>query len=649
MSVEAPGPPPSTPPVDARQPSQFTYNHLYQLRTPLAYLLPLAVVGFIDQNAFFAQVEQHRLGKSRRDPVVCAQWDSLIAVLYAARAYGISRMDLVALGKEKCPELVVGHAAVYTKGSLHWRYPPEGEAPDRFACKVLLDPYRRELRKILACLAGECPIVQKASVDELYMDMGPLIIKELEKLDWIDWNKSGDEILPSIETIPKAELPHFIGEVVEQPTLEDWDDVVMALGSQLVYKLRQKIESDLQYLTSGGVARTKLVAKLAGGFHKPDNQTVVPNKALPTFLAKFKYTDIGGQGGQEGQHTLQLLGVPPDETDQMGYIRSHYDLRRLQAVMGASAGAVVHARVRGAHHEPIKHQTAVKQMISRKNLNGKALIRTMGDAADWLEVFVGDLVNRIHELDDEHLGSGACWRPKTMLIHLNLPLPLPMIQRQTKLPVTLDLERLRAQLSAVGTRLLQTIFADAFDLLRLNGGRLVRQLWTQPGGWRSVRTGQVIGMGCGASNFVETSATLVIDNFVLAPKAVKRAASPQFSESEASAPALATPPALALLLLGPSPGALKAPPGAPQLARAAHRGDSDRPAPSPRAPRAPRYKRRKPQDIRHHFSGASSGQWRQVLQETGYCERCQQPADAAEHLDWHVAVDLQERLNGGGA
>lgn len=636
MSVEAPTPPKPAP-VSARTPSQFTYNHLYQLATALAYLLPLAVVGFIDQNAFFAQVEQHRLGRTRADPVVCAQWDSLIAVLYAARKYGILRMDLVALGRQKCPQLVVGHAAVYDKGSLHWRYPAENEQPDRFTSKVLLDPYRRELRKILAVLAKECPIVQKASVDELFLDLGPLIADEIKLKGWIDWNQAGDDPLPLIDIIPKDDLPGIIGEAVEPPLLEDWDDVVMALGSQLVYRLRQKLELDLQYLTSGGVARTKVVAKLAGGFHKPDNQTVVFNRALPTFLAKFRFTDIGGQGGQEGQLTLNQLGVPPDESDQMGYIRAHYDLRRLQLVLGAGAGATVWALVRGAHPEPIKHQTAVKQMVSRKNLNGRALVRTMGDAADWLEVFVGDLVNRIHELDDEHHGTGACWRPKTLLLHLNLPLPQPMIQRQTKLPVTLDLERLRAQLLAVGTRLLHTIFADAFDLGRLNHGKLPRQLWTQPGGWRQVRTGQVIGMGCGALNFVETNANFLIDNFVVPLKT-----STALSALSAPAAPSATPSATAS---APAPApAAPAPPSPHAPLAPASRPDPDESEATDRA-RAPRYKRRKPMDIRHHFGHS---QWRQVLQETGYCTRCQRAADGADHLDWHVAVDLEQRLNGAG-
>lgn len=56
------------------QPSGFTYDDLAKLNNKsTSCLLKLAVMGHVDLNAFFAQVEQVRLNLSIDDPVVCVQ------------------------------------------------------------------------------------------------------------------------------------------------------------------------------------------------------------------------------------------------------------------------------------------------------------------------------------------------------------------------------------------------------------------------------------------------------------------------------------------------------------------------------------------------------------------------------------------------
>lgn len=57
-----------------------------------------------------------RLGIDKDKPVVVLQWDSLIAVNYPARTFGISRMDKLKDAKKRCPELIVVHVATYKEG-----------------------------------------------------------------------------------------------------------------------------------------------------------------------------------------------------------------------------------------------------------------------------------------------------------------------------------------------------------------------------------------------------------------------------------------------------------------------------------------------------------------------------------------------------
>lgn len=98
----------------------ITYRHL--LATNLGVKDPLRVVALCDSDAFYAACEQVRLGIDSRLPLVVLQWESIIAVNYPARTFGISRMAKLKDAKRMCPELVVVHVATYKEGELEPGY-----------------------------------------------------------------------------------------------------------------------------------------------------------------------------------------------------------------------------------------------------------------------------------------------------------------------------------------------------------------------------------------------------------------------------------------------------------------------------------------------------------------------------------------------
>ncbi len=122
----------------------ITYRHL--LSSNLGVRDPLRVIALCDSDAFYAACEQVRLGIDPALPLVVLQWDSLIAVNYPARKFGISRMDKVRDAKKRCPNLVVVHVATYREGEAE---PGYWENPDTRTHKVSLDHYRRESMKII--------------------------------------------------------------------------------------------------------------------------------------------------------------------------------------------------------------------------------------------------------------------------------------------------------------------------------------------------------------------------------------------------------------------------------------------------------------------------------------------------------------------
>lgn len=92
----------------------ITYRHLHSQN--LGVRDPLRVIALCDSDAFYAACEMVRLGTDKDTPLVVLQWESLIAVNYPARKYGISRMDKLKDAKRRCPELVIVHVATYKEG-----------------------------------------------------------------------------------------------------------------------------------------------------------------------------------------------------------------------------------------------------------------------------------------------------------------------------------------------------------------------------------------------------------------------------------------------------------------------------------------------------------------------------------------------------
>lgn len=403
--------------------SNFKVKHLLDLNNPLkSYHSPLAVIAHIDVNAFFAQVEQLRLGLSTDDAVVCVQWQSIIAVSYKAREYGISRMDTLETAKLKCPVLKPIHTAVFRKGENFWRYHDDDEHfPDPKHHKVSLDPYRRESRKIINIFKKNCDLVEKASVDESFMDFGRLIIQKIFKMlpdlqqDILKLDK--DHYLP---LIPKDFQLETFGEIIpsdfdnnDEFIINDWDDVFMIIGSIIAFDIRKQVQDELGYTTSAGVGRVKTIAKLASGFMKPDNQTIVRNSSINNSLKIFDFTDFWSMGGKTGDFIKEKLS-PPFE-DSIKFIRENYDIHELQDyLIDKQLAEKLYKMIRGEYYSPLSERIVLKSMNSNKNIRGVDSVTKLDDAIKWIKVFAADLFQRLVETDDE---NGYRTRPKTISIH----------------------------------------------------------------------------------------------------------------------------------------------------------------------------------------------------------------------------------------
>jgi len=511
--------------------SQFTYKNLRDLNNPkYAYLLPLSTIALVDLNAFFAQVETIRMGLTEDVPVVCQQWKAIIAVSYAARKFGINRMDTVESARAKCPNLVCAHAGVYKKGDRHWTY-EEGQ-PDPVNHKVSLDNYRRESRKVLRIIQSKFDLVEKASVDESYIDLGrPIYEILLEKFPELNINAGNDESLPSIpKTLPQDIQWH--GTVIESereiadpqnvqpPQIFDWDDVVLAIGSQFLLDLRQAIYDELGYTTSAGLARNKLVAKLSGGFKKPDDQTIVRNCALNRFLSNFELTDVTGMGGKLGEQLINKFEVPPDR-NSIAFIRENYtfDMVKQELREDAELALKLYQIVRGLYSSELTDRIEIKSMMSTKNFLGSKGW-TLADAYDWLTVFSGDLSNRLTDLDNESMElsltkmsnkeKGVLRRPKTITIGVR-SLSFVRQTRQMSILFYKDIDKMRESIKNCGFQLLRDYLEHNSNISLLNGGKPPRELYNSDP--KLVKIMDMHNLSLTISNFVALNDSALIESF----------------------------------------------------------------------------------------------------------------------------------------
>ncbi|KAL8960724.1 MAG: hypothetical protein Q9183_005416, partial [Haloplaca sp. 2 TL-2023] len=406
---------PISPSVGRLKKSKFTYKHLSQLALS-STACPLRVIAHIDLDAFYAQCEGVRLGIAEDQPLAVQQWQGLIAINYPARKYGLTRHITITEAKKLCPHLIMQHVATWREGDAMWAY-----HEDAFAHiathKVSLDPYRLQSRRILACIKDILPAppiqrVEKASVDEVFLDLSAQIHSILlERYPELSGPAPYDDPTECLPRPPTTALDWNTDALVDLDVDEtedddpDWDDIVMLLGSEIVRSVRAAIRERLEYTCSAGIARNKMIAKLGSAHKKPNQQTIVRNRAVQHFMGGFKFTKIRNLGGKLGEEVMAKTG-----TEQVKELLE-VSLGQMKTKLGDDTGSWVYQIIRGEDTSEVNSRTQIKSMLSAKSF--RPTINSYDQAVKWLRIFVADIFARLVEegvLENKR-------RPRTVNLH----------------------------------------------------------------------------------------------------------------------------------------------------------------------------------------------------------------------------------------
>ncbi|KAL6238048.1 hypothetical protein BDW75DRAFT_202443 [Aspergillus navahoensis] len=472
---EPPGSPPNSSNDSMKPHSRYTYRH-FQLLRQASPASPLRVIAHIDLDAFYAQCEMVRLGTPRETPLAVQQWDSLIAINYPARAFGITRMITAKEAKAKCADIVLQHVATFREGEGgKWAY-REDAWKNIGTDKVCLDPYRTESRKILRTIKEELSrwytginddlsgqglcsqvkmqeaLVEKASVDEVFIDLSPLVFGVLlHRYPELREKSHGDDRVATLPCPPTTALEwnaeDCLVDLDENETEvdnPDWDDIAMLIGTEIVRSVRTAVWNTLSYTCSAGIAKNKMMAKLGSATHKPNKQTIIRNRAIQGFLGGFKFTKIRMLGGKLGDQVTAMFG-----TEQVSDLLK-VSLEQFRAKLNDDTAVWLYGIIRGEDKSEVNPRTQIKSMLSAKSF--RPSINTLDQADKWLRIFAADIYGRLVEEGVlEHKR-----RPKTIALHHRQGAQVK--SRQLSLPGSATIDE--DLLFDLGKTLLRQIAAD---------------------------------------------------------------------------------------------------------------------------------------------------------------------------------------------
>ncbi|KAM4817598.1 DNA polymerase eta isoform X2 [Urocitellus parryii] len=345
------------------------------------------VVALVDMDCFFVQVEQRQNPHLRNKPCAVVQYKSwkgggIIAVSYEARAFGVTRSMWADDAKKLCPDLLLAQVRE-SRG------------------KANLTKYREASVEVMEVMS-RFAVIERASIDEAYVDLTSAVQEKLQKLQG---HPISADLLPTtyIEGLPQdltTTKETVQKEEIRKQGLLQWldslqiDDITspdlqLTVGAVIVEEMRAAIEMQTGFQCSAGISHNKVLAKLACGLNKPNRQTVVSHGSVPQLFNQMPIRKIRSLGGKLGASVIEILGV-----EYMGEL-TQFTESQLQSHFGEKNGSWLYAMCRGIEHDPVKPRQLPKTIGCSKNFPGKTALATREQVQWWLLQLAQELEERL--------------------------------------------------------------------------------------------------------------------------------------------------------------------------------------------------------------------------------------------------------------
>ncbi|KUF78308.1 DNA polymerase eta [Phytophthora nicotianae] len=352
------------------------------------------VIIHLDLDCFYAQVEQRRLQIPDGQPVAVQQWGSLLAVNYEARKFGVKRDTL---GENRKP----------------------GQPFDRTHQKAILRRYRVASREIFAILGSVVSIIEKASIDEAFMDVTDMAKERLAQTtafssDFCQDSANHDTKVFGIDSEDNNDEDATDKDDSLQAFPLTDNERLLCIGAEISREIRHAVYSKLGYTCSTGIAGNKLLAKLASPLNKPNGQVVVASRFVTDLMKILPMRKIRGLGGKLGKQLESIYSSLDSGVSEQGEgaeetfkkltahtFLQHCGLAELTKHVGQETAAYVHRICQGNDdNEPVEEKkvqlkmfSCVKQFDQR---SGSALVR-VEQLEYWVRLLCEEVVVRCED------------------------------------------------------------------------------------------------------------------------------------------------------------------------------------------------------------------------------------------------------------
>ncbi|XP_054289147.1 DNA polymerase eta-like [Macrosteles quadrilineatus] len=347
------------------------------------------VVALVDMDCFYCQVETRLNPSLKGKPMAVVQYNQwkgggIIAVNYEARDMGVTRHMRGDEAKKHCPEIqLVSVPAVRGKADL--------------------TKYRDAGREVIKVICEFSEVVQRASVDEAYIDLTEVVAQRLAKHTKVTSaqlentfvvgyspDSSNDEGARSVG------VDTWLGEVygcsLSDPLLHK-----LATATALVEEMRAAVYDRTGFRCSAGIAHNKILAKLVAGMHKPNRQTVLPPASVRELYSSLPLKKVRNLGGKLGDDVVERLGIT-----LMSEL-ANFTEKQLQAKYDDKTGTWLYNIARGIDLDPVTPRLVSKSIGCCKKFPGVTSLRTKTNVTHWLSELATEVAERLDE--DIHMNK----------------------------------------------------------------------------------------------------------------------------------------------------------------------------------------------------------------------------------------------------
>lgn len=210
----------------------------------------------IDLDCFYAQVEMIKNPSLYELPLGIQQKNIIVTSNYLAREKGVGKCMKLSEALKACRNLRIVNGE-----DLH--------------------DYRKVSYEVTAYLRKYSELVERLGLDENYVDVTRLVETRL--------NSENIEVVGNV--FPASNEPS------ETCHCECGCETRLKVGTQIAQEMRQGLKNELKLTSCAGIAHNKLLAKLVGAKHKPNQQSVVfPYSAVELLLSLKNVDKVPGIG-----------------------------------------------------------------------------------------------------------------------------------------------------------------------------------------------------------------------------------------------------------------------------------------------------------------------------------------------------------------